>query len=75
MPTLRPGPAADGPTARVTFEYVASGTGWLLVGTLHPACGRAEASCRASRGTSRRRPGWRRVVRNGPGMAARRVVG
>lgn len=32
-PTLRPGPAADGPTARVTFEYVASGTLWLLVGT------------------------------------------
>jgi cytochrome c oxidase cbb3-type subunit 1 len=32
-PTLRPAAAADGPSVRVTFEYLACATVWLLVGT------------------------------------------
>ena len=32
-PSLRPAAASDGPIVRVTFEYLACGTLWLLVGT------------------------------------------
>src|SRR5262245_45375429 len=32
-PTLRPSATADPSTVRVTFEYLACATGWLLVGT------------------------------------------
>ena len=33
-PTLRASSASDGPTVRVTFEYLACATVWLLVGTV-----------------------------------------